>query len=117
MSVEDFIIHVYCCVDDICQKIVKQRLRGRGFMPKLSDAEVITMEIMGEFMGKDHDKGIWRYFRNHWHGWFPNLGSRANFAKQSALVPRAGKLMGAEKAHTGSHGLANRGDRRPRPLG
>jgi len=84
MSVEDFIIYVYCCVEDICQTIVKQPLRGRGFMPKLSDAEVITMEIVGEFMGKDHDKGIWRYFRNHWHDWFPNLGSRANFAKQSA---------------------------------
>ena len=40
-------------------------------MPKLSDAEVITMEIMGKFMGKDHDKGIWRYFHNLWHGWFP----------------------------------------------
>jgi hypothetical protein len=49
-----------------------------------ADAEGITMEIVGEFMGKDHDQGIWRYFRNHWHGWFPNLGSRANFAKQNA---------------------------------
>ncbi len=29
-------------------------------MPKLSDAEVITMEIEGKLMGKDHDKGIWR---------------------------------------------------------
>jgi hypothetical protein len=84
MSVEDFIIYVYCCVEDICRTIVKQPLRSRGFMPKLSDAEVITMELVGEFMGKDHDQGIWRYFRNHWHDWFPNLGSRANFAKQSA---------------------------------
>jgi hypothetical protein len=84
MSVEDFIIYVYCCVEDICRTIVNQPLRSRGFMPKLSDAEVITMEIVGEFMGKDQDKGIWRYFRNHWHDWFPHLGSRANFAKQSA---------------------------------
>ena len=84
MSVEDFIIYVYCCVEDTCRTIVDQPLRSRGFMPKLSDAEVITMEIVGEFMGKDQDKGIWRYFRNHWHDWFPHLGSRANFAKQSA---------------------------------
>jgi len=84
MSVEDFIIYVYCCVEDICRTLVNQPLRSRGFMPKLSDAEVITMEIVGEFIGKDHDKGIWRYFRNHWYDWFPNLGSRANFAKQSA---------------------------------
>jgi len=84
MSVEDFIIYVYCCVEDISRTIVSPPLRRRGFMPKLSDAEVITMEIVGEFMGKDQDKSIWRYFRNHWHSWFPNLGSRANFAKQSA---------------------------------
>jgi hypothetical protein len=84
MPVEDFIIYVYCCVEDICRTIIKQPLRTRGFKPKLSDAEVITLEIVGEFMGKDQDKSIWRYFRNHWHDWFPNLGSRANFAKQSA---------------------------------
>jgi hypothetical protein len=84
MSVEDFIIYVYCCVDELCRSIVTSPLRSRGFMPKLSDAEVITMEIVGEFTGKDHDQGIWRYFRNHWHNGFPRLGSRANFAKQSA---------------------------------
>ena len=84
MPVEDFIIYVYCCVEDICREIVGQPLRSRGFSPKLSDSEVITMEIVGEFMGKDQDKSIWRYFRNHWHNWFPHLGSRANFAKQSA---------------------------------
>jgi len=84
MSVEDFIIYVYCCVEDVCHEIVKTPLRCRGFQPKLTDSEVITMEIIGEFMGKDQDKGIWRYFRNHWHDWFPNLGSRSNFVKQSA---------------------------------
>jgi hypothetical protein len=72
MSVEDFIIYVYYCVEDTCRTIVDQPQRSRGFMPKLSDAEVITMEIVGEFMGKDQDKGIWRYFRNHWHDWFPH---------------------------------------------
>ena len=60
MSVEDFIIYVYCCVEDICRTIVNQPLKSRGFMPKLSHAEVITMEIVGELMGKDQDKGIWR---------------------------------------------------------
>ena len=57
MPVEDFIIYVYCCVEDVCRTIVTQPLRSRGFMPKLSDAELITMEIVGEFMGKDQDSG------------------------------------------------------------
>lgn len=84
MPLEDFIIYVYCCVADIYPQIVDIRLRPRGFCPKLTDSEVITLEIVGEYLGKDQDKGIWRYFRNHWHAWFPNLGSRANFAKQCA---------------------------------
>jgi hypothetical protein len=84
MPLEDFIISVYCCVVDIYSRLVDGRLRRRGFEPKLTDSEVITMEIVGEFLGKDRDKRIWRYFRNHWHPWFPQLGSRANFAKQCA---------------------------------
>ena len=84
MPVEDFIIYIYCCVADAYRDIVKTPLRSRGFQPKLTDSEVIAMEIVGEFMGKDTDKGIWRYFRNHWHQLFPNLGSRSNFVKQSA---------------------------------
>lgn len=84
MPTEDFIIYVYCCVEEAYRQIVTTPLRNRGFGPKLTDSELITMEIVGEFMGKDCDKGIWRYFRNHWHGWFPNLGSRSSFVKQSA---------------------------------
>jgi hypothetical protein len=84
MRLEDFIIIVYCCVVDTYAALVKSPLRSRGFERKLSDEEVITMEIVGEFMGKDQDKSLWRYFRSHWHDWFPSLGSRSNFAKQSA---------------------------------
>jgi hypothetical protein len=103
MPVEDFIIIVYCCVADNYAALLSSRLRSRGFETKLSDEEVITMEIVGEFMGKDQDKSLWRYFRNHWHDWFPHLGSRANFAKQSAnlcllkeqIMKRLARQMGS----------------------
>jgi hypothetical protein len=84
MPLEDFIIYVYCCVADMYPQIVDAPLRHRGFKPKLTDSEVIAMEIVGEFLGQDQDKGIWAYFRNHWHAGFPHLGSRANFAKHCA---------------------------------
>ena len=46
MSVEDFItLCNHFEVEDLCQTIVKQPLRGRGFMPKLSNAKVITMDV------------------------------------------------------------------------
>jgi hypothetical protein len=81
---EEFIIWVYCWVDDNSTRLTKgKRLRERGFPPKLSDAEVVTMELVGEFQGFDGDKGIWEYFGNHWRELFPNLGSRSQFAKQA----------------------------------
>ena len=46
------------------------------------------MDIVGEFLGKDTDTGIWRYFKEHWLEWFPGLGSRVNYAKQSANLWR-----------------------------
>lgn len=85
MPVDEFIIYVYCTIKPLIDKIyIAHPIRQRGFAPKLSDAEVITMEIVGEFFGYDTDKGIWRYFKNHWHNWFPQLGSRANFGKQAS---------------------------------
>jgi hypothetical protein len=85
MSLEDFITWVYCWVDDqLGEELDMRRLRQRGFVPSLSDAEVITLELVGEFQGIDTDKGIWRYFRDHWQVWFPRLGSRSQFAKQAA---------------------------------
>jgi hypothetical protein len=85
MVLEKFIISVYCLVEEfLSTSAAHSRLRTRGPQPKLSDAEVITMELVGEFLGRDTDKGIWAYFRQHWLAWFPSLGSRAQFAKQAA---------------------------------
>jgi hypothetical protein len=64
---EEFIIAVFCCVDDFFAEITRgSRIRSRGFAPSLSDSEVITMEIVGEFQSIDRDKDIWKYFRDHW---------------------------------------------------
>lgn len=83
MPVEDFIISVFCLVDALYKKSVS-KLRSRGFQPKLSDSEVVTMELVGEFLGFDTDKAIWAYFKQHWLVWFPGLGARTNFVRQSA---------------------------------
>uniref|UniRef100_UPI001E57978B IS982 family transposase n=1 Tax=Xenorhabdus sp. NBAII XenSa04 TaxID=1429873 RepID=UPI001E57978B len=74
---------VFCWVDDNLTQLQQgTRLRSRGYPPKLSDAEAITMEVVGAFLGFSMDKGIWTDFRDHWREWFLGLGSRANFAKQ-----------------------------------
>ncbi|NYZ69882.1 hypothetical protein H0A36_28110, partial [Endozoicomonas sp. SM1973] len=85
MSLEEFIITTYCWVDDVLTDLLKRRrLRQRGIKPSLSDSEVITMELIGEFQGLDADTAIWKYFKEHWKAYFPGIGSRSQFAKQAA---------------------------------
>lgn len=85
-STEEFIIAVFCCVDDALKPLLLEHpiVIARGFAPRLSPAEVLTMEIVGEYRSIDTDKGIWQYFRGHWQRLFPNLSSRTSFLRQAA---------------------------------
>ena len=65
------------------QKLRGIKLRSRGFAPKLTDAKLITMEIVGHLTHQNCTEWIYNYFKTHWQDWFPKLGSRANFMKQS----------------------------------
>jgi hypothetical protein len=50
MDLSTFIVAVFCLIDD---RLKGRRIRQRGPAPKLSDAEVLTIEIVGEFLGID----------------------------------------------------------------
>ena len=63
MLLGDIIIKTYVLIDDFLKTL--PLLRKRGPSPQLSDAEVITMEIVGEFLGHGSDKRIYDYFRTH----------------------------------------------------
>ena len=84
---------VYCLVVDIMQIIEKScNFRSSGFPPKLTDAEVITIEICGEFFKMHEDTEIYSYFKRHYLSFFPNLPSRTTFVRQSANLWQA-KVM------------------------
>lgn len=68
---EDFIISIYCLVDEMLKSVIKQRIRQRGFTSHLSDSEMIMTEIVAEYLGIDTDKGTWEYFSHHRGAWFP----------------------------------------------
>ncbi len=83
MDLSTFIIAVFCLVDD---QLKGRPLRQRGPAPKLSDSEVLTIEIVGEFLGIDTDKALYLFFRRHYAQWFPALLEvhRTTFARQAA---------------------------------
>jgi hypothetical protein len=72
-------------IDDFCKIYYPARkLRARGPLPKLSDSEVITMELVGEYLGLHSDQAIYNYFHQHWNSWFPDMPDRCNFTRQCA---------------------------------
>jgi len=93
MERDIFIISVYCLVVEIMQKIENSyKFRSKGFPPKLTDAEVITIEICGEFFKLHEDTEIYHYFKRHYLDYFPNLPDRTTFVRQSANLGQA-KLL------------------------
>ena len=87
MNLDDFIITCFCLIDEMMPMVIKdQRLRARGVSPKLSDSEVITMEIVGSYLGLSQDQELFDYFRRHYTHFFPALGGlhRTTFVRQAA---------------------------------
>jgi hypothetical protein len=84
VDLSTFIVAVFCLVDDWLEG--GRQLRRRGPKPKLADPEVLTIEIVGEFLGIDTEKGLYDYFRRHYAVWFPALREvhRTTFARQAA---------------------------------
>lgn len=87
MDLDTFIVATYCLIDEILEESLGgRRLRERGPHPTLDDREVLTMEVVGEFLGLDTDKGIFEFFRRHYAEWFPASGRvhRTTFSRQAA---------------------------------
>src|SRR5262249_62221442 len=70
-------------------------LRRRGCEPRLADSEVITLEVVGEFLGIDADRELFRHFRTYHTAEFPALArvSRTTFARQAANLWRVKHLL------------------------
>jgi len=89
VDLDTFIVAIYCLIDDLMEGSLAGRvLRERGPLPALDDREVITMEIVGEFLGLDTDKGIFLFFSRRYAEWFPALAGlhRTTLTRQAAKL-------------------------------
>jgi hypothetical protein len=76
VDLDTFIVTIYCLIDDLMGELLREQgrpLRSRGPKPILDDREVLTMELVGEFLRLDTDKGIFLYFVRNYAQWFPKL--------------------------------------------
>ena len=92
MDLSTYIIAVFCLIDDWLKG---KELRQRGPSPQLSDAEVLTIEVVGEFLGIDTEKGLYEHFRCHYGEWFPALKRvhRTTFCRQAANLWVVKKML------------------------
>lgn len=87
MNLDDFIITCFCVIDEMLPAVLgTQTLRRCGRRPRLSDSEVITMEIVAAYLGLTQDQAIYDYFRQHYTHFFPALQRlhRSSFVRQAA---------------------------------
>ena len=96
MCLSTFIVAVFCLIDDRLKDL--GRLRERGPAPTLCDAEVLTIEVVGEFLGLDEDTELFAYFRRHYVHFFPNLlrVHRTTFTRQAANLWKVKELLWRE---------------------
>jgi hypothetical protein len=90
VDLESFTIAVLCQIEAVMTEVQREpgwrRLRQRGPAPTLADSEVLTIMVVGEFLGLDQDTAIVGYFRREHPDWFPALSRvhRTTFARQAA---------------------------------
>jgi hypothetical protein len=96
VDLSTFIVAVFCLIDD--QLTNFGRLRARGPAPILADSEVLTIEVVGEFLGLDEDTQLFGYFRRHYAHFFPNLGRvhRTTFAREAANLWKLKEILWQE---------------------
>jgi hypothetical protein len=91
VDLDSLIIALFCLVDDCLPASLEHaRLRQRGPRPVLADSEVLTIEIVGEYLGLDCDLAIFNYFGRHYQHFFPHLARvhRTTFVRQAANLWR-----------------------------
>lgn len=91
MDLDDFIIAVFCVVDEAVPQVTGgHRLRQRGPAPTLADSEVLTMEVVGAYLGLEQDSSLFAYFQRHYAHFFPALRRlhRTTFVRQAANLWR-----------------------------
>ena len=100
MNLDELIISMYVRIDDdlkiAAARLGAPRLRERGPAPRLSDAEVLTMECVEEaVLGLDCDTHLFACFSRHYSHFFPALAQtcRTSFVRHAANLWHVKELI------------------------
>jgi hypothetical protein len=83
MDLDTFLTTLYVLVDDwYSANVAGQMARRRGPRPRMSDSEVLTVALAGQWregVPWRSERGVVRYMQAHGRGWFPKMLQRSAF--------------------------------------
>jgi hypothetical protein len=84
LDVDTFLTTVYCIVDDLYREQFAAAKPSRpGARPVLSDSEVLTLLLLGQWQADRKERGFLRFVRRYWRAYFPRLLSQSAFNRRS----------------------------------
>jgi hypothetical protein len=87
LDVDTFLTTVYCIVDELYEaEFAAAKPVRPGPAPRLSDSEVLTLLLLGQWQGDRKERAFLRYARQHWRGYFPGLLSQSAFNRRARDV-------------------------------
>ncbi len=106
LDFDTFLVALYTLVDDLYRaNFAPCKPRRPGPRPQLSDSEVLTIAICGQYFGPS-ERALIRYASRHWRGYFPKLLSQSQTNRRVHdltgvlvhLIPLVGEGLQAELA-------------------
>jgi hypothetical protein len=95
MNLDDFNITCFSMIDELLPTVTKgKRLRARGPIPKLTHSEVMTIGVVGTYLGLSQDQEIFDYFRSHYAHFFPVMAQ----VKLSTFMRQAANLCAVKES-------------------
>ena len=113
MDLDTVMIAIFCWIDEALPAVIpEQGLRQRGPTPVLHESEVLTMEVVGEYLGLTQDTVLFAYFQRHLTHVLPALRQvhRTTFVRQATNLCWVKELG---RVRCIPHGGTSRG--RPQP--
>ncbi len=79
IDVDTFLTTLYVMVDDFCQSQAEEDQAKPGPQPSLSQSEVITLALFGQWTQFESERAFYRYTEQHLRAAFPQLPDRSQF--------------------------------------
>jgi hypothetical protein len=100
---DTFLVAVYCLVDDLYrERFAPLKPRRPGRRPRLSDGEVLTLALLGQWRRDRSERAFLRVAAARWRAYFPRLLSQGQFNRRvralggvlAALGPAVAEALG-----------------------